>query len=1222
MAIMTKGIRALNKLFNVRPHEWRRLLLLYGMILIFNCGVVWGDAIIIGSFLQQIGVDYLPFVIAVISVISIPAMAIYTAFADRVSNDKLMIGILLSGVLGLVGGLVLLSLGLPNFAYPIFYLITYVPLGDIFRLHRATYTNSFYDTRTAKRIIPILATAGRVAGIVAGLTMPLLNTIFLPEHIITIYISALILSASITWLTPRILKEPPDAGVSLGLQLTSAAKARADKPWAAYFDHLREGYTYVLQSPFLRWLALSTLVMTLLLTLLNFQALEILQNLLVTTESISSYTGQLTGIASLILLPLQLFLLGRIIGRIGLGNANLIYPVGSLAVSGGLIFSGGQISAGLAYLNDGPIRLAFQNPADTLLYNAVPLRVKGRARAFIGGFVTPVGSLIGSGLILLFLFASVRWLLPISLAVLAITYAALGLVIRKQYGQALITMLEQEDYSFLLSQEASDLTVADPATLRLLEQKLQESTDPRLAVFIAKLISQIGGRSAVSILGKAAKRTQDGQTRAGLIDALVAADIQGDEIQQLYLHFINDPNKQVRLSAIAGLEELVGPNDEQFLSPILKMLEDPEVEIRTRILLSLAQSADFYALAPAVETMNQLLAQTDPSERGQGVMVLGRVVEVLTGRRLSGVTRPVYHLTTFLTDPDDQVRLHAAQAIETVSKNKMTAQLAEIIVQQMSSHVDDPVERIRQATLVVYGRLGTEESHPILIKALSDISPQVRATAIDTFVEVGDEAIIPIVQPLLNSPDRQLRLMAAVILSRISPKGFNSLVESHITNNLLTVYRNIGRIEALSSCVRYPTIPVLQSALREQNQTLLDEIFYLLSVIYDPEDVEIVTDSLKSDNARVQANAIEALEALTSPQTARLIAPLFERDVPPAKLFDLALDIWRLKSPDLKKALKELVADSENAWFRAITTVALGEIGVSLKSNGAEAMPANGQEESQSKSAALDGLDLPVPGRVRNRKEKRKRRPVPADLLGLLSDTTQDESAQPTADEEINSQTANANQIPFTRTEIEALLDRVSSDLIVDVRQAAEVAQRIMAGFQITEIAKEEVILLSTIEKIIFLKQVPFFQGMTINQLEVLANICEEELFVEDQWIFNQGDPGGALYVIVSGQVGIEQEQKRHGSYARLATLGAHTYFGEMTLFDGTSRTAAAIALQDTLMLRIRREPLIALARQYPDVSLELIHILSERLRLANSRIAELTRSRPRELQKLFDKLD
>ena len=164
--------------------------------------------------------------------------------------------------------------------------------------------------------------------------------------------------------------------------------------------------------------------------------------------------------------------------------------------------------------------------------------------------------------------------------------------------------------------------------------------------------------------------------------------------------------------------------------------------------------------------------------------------------------------------------------------------------------------------------------------------------------------------------------------------------------------------------------------------------------------------------------------------------------------------------------------------------------------------------------------------------------------------------------------------------------------------------------------------MLSVIEKIIFLKGVPFFKGMTINQLEVLANVCEEELFAEDAQIFGQGDPGGVMYVVVNGKVGIEREGKRKGSSVRLATYGSHDYFGEMTVFDRSPRSAAAIALQDTLTLSLRREPLVALTRQYPDLSLELISVLSQRLREANDQIGQLTRTRPREIHKLFDKLD
>jgi len=162
--------------------------------------------------------------------------------------------------------------------------------------------------------------------------------------------------------------------------------------------------------------------------------------------------------------------------------------------------------------------------------------------------------------------------------------------------------------------------------------------------------------------------------------------------------------------------------------------------------------------------------------------------------------------------------------------------------------------------------------------------------------------------------------------------------------------------------------------------------------------------------------------------------------------------------------------------------------------------------------------------------------------------------------------------------------------------------------------------MLSAIEKVIFLKEVPFFQGMTVDQLRVLANVCEEEFFCTGDQLFKEGDAGGVLYVVVSGRVGVEQE-KRKGSSVRLATIEAHSYLGETDFFDGNCRTNSAIAIQDTLTLKLRREPLIALARQHPDLSLELIYVLSERLREANNRIADLTRARPRELHKLYDQL-
>jgi CRP-like cAMP-binding protein len=163
--------------------------------------------------------------------------------------------------------------------------------------------------------------------------------------------------------------------------------------------------------------------------------------------------------------------------------------------------------------------------------------------------------------------------------------------------------------------------------------------------------------------------------------------------------------------------------------------------------------------------------------------------------------------------------------------------------------------------------------------------------------------------------------------------------------------------------------------------------------------------------------------------------------------------------------------------------------------------------------------------------------------------------------------------------------------------------------------------MLSTIDRIIFLKEVPFFQSMTIPQLKVLAAFCEEKFFEKDAHIFQKGDPGGILYIVVNGRVGIEQE-KRHGSFARLSDVNAYASFGEANFFDNSHRSNSAVAIRDTLVLQLRREPLIELAHQNPNLALELINVLSERLRLDNDRVADLTRSQPRALNKLYDQFD
>lgn len=1197
-------IRSLNRLFNIRTREWPRFLILYLMAFLFIAGSTWGELNVQSSFLFKVGVENLPKVLVANAILSIIAIAIYTPFVDRVTNDKLLIAISIIGATAIAIGYTLLNLGLSNIAYPLLYLLSLV-VRQTFNLQWWTYVNSFYDTRSAKRIIPLLATAARIAVIVAGQTISFLNTA-LPSssNLILVWAGALLAVAFGAWLMPRLLREKKEE--QLGYATFAPLSPDSRRP--SFIRNVREGYRYVSQSPFLRWMALSTLFVMLLLALIEYHTSHIftLPGNFESGEELSSYLGRLSSWSSLILLPFQLFLFSRLVGRMGLGNANLIFPAGTLAICGALIGRPQVSTAAMGYLDRKVFRTVFRNPTDNLLYNAVPLSVKGRARAFIGGLIAPLGSLVGGGLLLLLPLAPVEWFLAALIGASTIAYAISALVVRKRYSQALITMLEQEDFSFLLS-SASELAVTDSATLNWLTKKLEESDSNDFTIFVAKLVSEVGGSETVPILGQVA-REGDARTRARIIDILMAADLRGVVLSQLYTEFLNDSDGRVRRSAIAGLEQLIGPESEQFLEQALDLLPDPDIDVRAQVIPPLVQSGDFFYLASAIQALSQLVQNETPDLRARGVRVLGQVGDV----------RFIRNLTPYLDDPDSQVRLEAVVAIESLSRDGIPDQIAAPLLKHLPRLLNDPIERVRQVAITILERAGAEEARQTLALFLTDPSPQIREAAVEALVRIG-KPVAATLTPALEASDPQLRKMATVVLSRIDREKFGDLIKARINDSLLAIYRNHSRLEALSPYTDYPSISVLQSMLHEQNRQLADEIFYLLAAIHDPDAVDVISDSLDNESARVRANAVEALESLTTPQMAGLVAPLFNPNISRARLLRIGAASWNVDYPDTATVVRQLATDPDDPWSRAIMTFALGEIGAAL-------------------AAAMSDA---------SKQEKRKpRRPSPANLLDKLIDDDsvganprgrppgqQDGQAQdlplrekqkmrrPRPSPPLDQLVRAYSQSPLPLPEIKAMLQTSLADSVADVRIAARAANRMIAGLRVTDVTPEEETMLSTIERVIFLKEVPFFQSMTIDQLKVLANICEEEFFAEDTAIFAQDDPGGVLHVVVSGRVAIEREGRRKGSVVRLATVEAHSYFGEMSLFDKGPRSAAARAIQDTLTLRLRREPLVVLVRQYPNLSLELINVLSQRLRETNDKITKLTRSRPRELEKLYDKL-
>jgi CRP/FNR family cyclic AMP-dependent transcriptional regulator len=144
------------------------------------------------------------------------------------------------------------------------------------------------------------------------------------------------------------------------------------------------------------------------------------------------------------------------------------------------------------------------------------------------------------------------------------------------------------------------------------------------------------------------------------------------------------------------------------------------------------------------------------------------------------------------------------------------------------------------------------------------------------------------------------------------------------------------------------------------------------------------------------------------------------------------------------------------------------------------------------------------------------------------------------------------------------------------------------------------------------LARVPFFDGLTREALALIAHATTEESHATGTKIFQYGEPGDKLFIILEGKVRISREVAGMGEEA-LAVLGPGEIFGEMSIIDEAPRSADARVHERCRLLVITKEGFDDLLFLYKDLAYEVlwncVRILSARLRETNEKLTFLTSS-------------
>jgi len=137
---------------------------------------------------------------------------------------------------------------------------------------------------------------------------------------------------------------------------------------------------------------------------------------------------------------------------------------------------------------------------------------------------------------------------------------------------------------------------------------------------------------------------------------------------------------------------------------------------------------------------------------------------------------------------------------------------------------------------------------------------------------------------------------------------------------------------------------------------------------------------------------------------------------------------------------------------------------------------------------------------------------------------------------------------------------------------------------------------LSTTDKMLFLRRVSLFAAMSLEQIRVLASHLEEQHFLPGEVIIYEGEFSQELYLLMSGRVRIAKDYGGPHE-CTLAVLTQGDFFGDMAIFESAPRSATAVTEEEAELLVLSPEKFKQTIYQKPDMAFEIFRELSARLR-------------------------
>ncbi len=819
----------------VKLFLWSALLL----FLIRGADVIFSNAVET-AFLKRYGVQYLPIIYMINAVVTFFIMGMLTVVMRRVPDSRLLMfmligsGILVAGLRFLIPfGIVLL--------YPTLFLLK-SQLEVLLALVFWNMANDLFNTRQSKRLFPLI-TAGGVLGAIAGsfATTPLAKLINM-DNLLLAYLGVCCAGALAVH---RLGANYPT------LLIRESAPKHKTKQRVSMSREIKEIWPLMKESLLIKVLIFLTLMPNIVIPIINYQFNYAVNQNYATEGGMLSFFSVFRGFLNIISLIILLFV-GKLYDKWGLPVALMIHPFNYILAFLAFLFRFDIYSAIYARISTNVLRTTINNPARAVLMGLFPASQRAIVRPFLRGTVVRIGTLMGSGVILV----TEHIFHPRYLSVVAVACVGLWIyydfVLKRHYVKIITNFISEGMSTFKTVKEAEVFQIFRDKRAQALLLELFHASKGSECLRYGKLLQSQNLSDLDNILLQAIGR-KDEKTRLHLLD-LLSPDAGGVAIP-VFREMMESASPELQMAMAKTANRFTDAVALDFSQELFNTSTNQEVKAHGAAGLYAAHRSEI------LEFIQSMLASHEQSERRAGVIAAGEtresafkdVLQDMLEKEtdpgiLSSVIRSLHLLDapslngvlfSFLSHPSAEIRLNALEAFE-IRDDESLRKVVSLMGDPVGEVFKMAQEKVKQASY---------QNPVILVKSL-------------------------------NIPNRKLREHLFEVLETLQIKAPD--VYRFARTQLKKAYLCHLEVEALSTLSVSPERGLMAEHLTQEVRGRIETVLRVLSVQDTSGRIRIIWRSIFSTDSRQRANGIEALTDAIDPNLGKILVPLLE-DLPPAE---------------------------------------------------------------------------------------------------------------------------------------------------------------------------------------------------------------------------------------------------------------------------------------------------------------------------------------------------